>query len=106
VHPQVLEVEGHPAAVNENATLFTLLIQVGVEGCDDLNSLLSVFNLLNLGLLGVVEDASKLDLLERVVALKSINGAGLGLRPGENALILGGDVNWLLSEQLCSIHLI
>lgn len=64
MHAEVLEIEGHPAAVYQDATLLTLLVQVGVEWGNDIDTFLTVSELLNLGLLGVIEDASQLDLLE------------------------------------------
>ncbi len=64
VHLEVLEIKGHPAAVNKNAAFLALLIQVSVEGGNDLNALLAVSHLLNLNFLAVVEHASHLDLLE------------------------------------------
>ena len=93
----ILQIEGDPAAVDQDATLLTLFIEVGVERSDDVDALFAVVQLLNLNLFVVVEDASDLDFLEGEVALELINVSGFG--PWERALVLRGDVNSGLSEQ-------
>jgi hypothetical protein len=61
---EVLKIVGNPAAVDKNATLLSLLIQVSVERSNDFNTLFVVVHLLNLNLLVVIKDSSDLDLLE------------------------------------------
>ncbi len=70
---KILEIKGHPSAVDKDAASLTLIIQVGIEWSNNLNTLLAVLHLLNLNLLGVVEHASHLDLLEREIALELVN---------------------------------
>ena len=69
---EILQIEGNPTTVHKDATLLAILIQMCVEWCDDLDSFLSVSELLHLNLLRVVEDASDLDLLERKIVLELI----------------------------------
>lgn len=69
---EVLEVEGNPSTVDEDAAFFSILVQVGVEGSNDLDAFLAVSDLLNLNFLRVVEDASDLDLLEGEIILELI----------------------------------
>ena len=98
VHLEVLKVEGHPAAVDEDAALLALGIEVGQERRDDLDALLTVAKLLNLDLVPVIEDSSHLHLLERVLILKGIK-ATLGSGPGEGAAVLRGDVDGRLGQE-------
>jgi hypothetical protein len=61
---KVLEILRDPTAIDKDANLFSLFIQVSVERSNDFDSLLSVAELLNLNLFAVIENASNLDLLE------------------------------------------
>ena len=52
----------------------------------------------------MIEDSSELDLLERVIALKLIDVAGLA--PSEDSFVLGSDIDSGLAEQRCPTWLI
>jgi hypothetical protein len=93
---EILEIVGNPATIYEDATLFTLLIQMSVEGSNNFDTLFVVAILLNLNLLIVIKDSSELDLLEGVFALKLIEILAR-LAPDETSSILGSNVNCSLS---------
>jgi hypothetical protein len=61
---KIFEILRDPAAIDKNANLFSLFIQVSVERSNDFDSLLSIAEFLNLNLFAVIENASNLDLLE------------------------------------------
>ena len=100
---EVLQVEGDPATVYQDATLLTLLIQVSEERCDYLHALLVVAHLLYLNLLGMIEDSSDFNFLERVIALKLIEILAR-LAPNEASCIPGCDIDSSLSEKRCPIQ--
>lgn len=60
---EVLEVEGHPASVDQDGLWFFVVIQVGVEWSHDLNSLLAIVDLVDLDLFAMVEIALESDWL-------------------------------------------
>ena len=99
---EILEIMGNPATVDEDATLLTLLIQVSEERSNDFNTLFIVVHLLNLNLLGVIEDSSDLDLLEGVIALELFEILAW-LAPNETRSVLGSDINGSLSKKRCPI---
>jgi hypothetical protein len=61
---KIFEIVRDPAAIDKDANLFSLFIQVSVERSYDFDSLLTVAEFLNLNLFVVVENASDLNLLE------------------------------------------
>jgi hypothetical protein len=94
---EILQIDGYPAAVDQDATLLTLFIKVGVERCNNFDTVLTIAELFNLNLSVVIEDASDLNLLEGVVTLELIDISGFS--PWEAALVLRGNVDGSLSEQ-------
>lgn len=97
---EILEIKRNPTTVDKDADLFSFLIQVGIERSDDLDSLLTVTQLLNLDLFVVVEDSSDFDLLERIIALKLIDI--LCLAPDKAASVLGSNIDGSLRKERCS----
>jgi hypothetical protein len=61
---KVFEILRDPTAIDKDANLFSLFIQVSVERSNDFDSLLSIAEFLNLNLFAVIKNASNLDLLE------------------------------------------
>jgi hypothetical protein len=100
---EILQVEGNPATVYQDATLLALLIQVSEERCDNLDALLVVAHLLYLNLLGMIKDSSDLYLLERVITLELVEILAR-LAPNEPSCIPGCDIDSSLSEKRCPIN--
>ena len=72
MHFHILEVLRQPSPVDQDATGLSVLVQVSVEGGDDLLSYFSVVVLINEDLFCVIEDALDSDLLHGPIVLKSV----------------------------------
>ena len=98
MHTLVLEIVRDPASVHKNGLLFARCIQVGVEGSDNVDTLLTVAYLLNLYFTSVVKDATNLHGLHGPVALELVKLVSFG-GPDELSLVGRGDVDCLLAEE-------
>ena len=101
------QIKGHPASVNDDSAYSIFLVDVCVEGGDELETLLAVDHLANLDLLVKVKVALNLYGLHAPLLLKLMQ---IFSSPGELASILWSDIEWTCDEgfiaPLCFLELV
>jgi hypothetical protein len=93
---EILEVPGNPSSVDQDSALIALLIQMSVERCNNFNSFLSIQELLNLDLSGVIENTFDSDLLKGVI---SFNIVYISFSPKELTTVAGSDIYCCLTQE-------
>jgi len=100
VHTLILQIVGNPSSVDEDAGGLAVLIQVGVEGSDDLDALFTAEDLINLDFLGMVENAFDCNWFHVPLLLELVKV--LRIAPQEVAFVEGSNVNGVFTEFLLS----